>query len=420
MKRPQACRPFAAAILFAGAATFCVTAAPAWGTGKEEGIVFRSADGSRQVRIRGYLQTDGRSYFADRNQPAADTFVIRRARMVFEATVYKHFDLRLMPDFGLGTTVLQDAYLDARFSPAATLRAGKFKTPFGLERLQSATDLLLVERAMPTSLAPNRDIGLMLHGEIGKGVFAYAGGLFNGVPDGASAEADANDGKEGAARVFCRPFANRSGKAVQGLGFGAAATYGSNHGTTGSTGLAGYKTFGQQTFFSYRSDGTPAGTVVAGGRRARISPQAFYYAGRFSLQAELVTASQEVLLDGATAELTQTAWQVSASLLLTDDTASYKGVDPKRPFDPSAGGFGALEIALRAGRLAIDRRAFPTFADPARSAREAFERAVGVSWYLNKGVRMMLDYGWTTFEKGSASRDRDDERVVLGRLQIAY
>ena len=32
-----------------------------------------------------------------------------------------------MPDFGLGTTVLQDAYLDLRFSPEFQIRAGKYK-----------------------------------------------------------------------------------------------------------------------------------------------------------------------------------------------------------------------------------------------------------------------------------------------------
>ena len=68
--------------------------------------------------------------------------------------MFKLFDVRVMPDFGGGTTVLQDAYVDARFKPSFKIRVGKFKSPFGLERLQSAIDMTFIERGAPTSLAP--------------------------------------------------------------------------------------------------------------------------------------------------------------------------------------------------------------------------------------------------------------------------
>ena len=73
-----------------------------------------------------------------------------------------------MPDFGGGTTVLQDAYLDLKFSPAFKLRTGKFKSPLGLERLASALDIPFVERAYPTSIVANRDIGVLLFGDVAK------------------------------------------------------------------------------------------------------------------------------------------------------------------------------------------------------------------------------------------------------------
>ena len=45
-------------------------------------------------------------------------------------------------------------------SRGRSLTAGKFKVPVGLERLESATDIRFIERGFPTSLVPNRDLGV--------------------------------------------------------------------------------------------------------------------------------------------------------------------------------------------------------------------------------------------------------------------
>ncbi|PYQ66426.1 MAG: porin, partial [Acidobacteria bacterium] len=169
-------------------------------TAGKDGFSLRSADGNYVLRLRGYVQLDGRFWTGDEQKPQIETFVLRRVRPIFEGTVYKIFDFRIMPDFGQGQTVLQDAYMEARFNPAFRVRAGKFKPPVGLERLQSATDLLFVERALPTNLVPNRDLGIQIGGDLLGGAVSYALGVFNGVPDGSSADADTNNDKEAAGR----------------------------------------------------------------------------------------------------------------------------------------------------------------------------------------------------------------------------
>src|SRR5206468_181719 len=68
----------------------------------------------------------------------ANSFYLRRTRPILEGTVYKNIGFRLMPDFGLGTTVIQDGYLELKYWPQAQLRLGKFKEPVSIERLQSA------------------------------------------------------------------------------------------------------------------------------------------------------------------------------------------------------------------------------------------------------------------------------------------
>jgi len=387
-------------------------------TSGRDGFSIRSTDGAYQLKIRGYVQLDGRFYQNDDERPANDTFILRRVRPIFEGTVFKIFDFRIMPDFGGGTTVLQDAYIDARFSPKIKVRAGKFKPPVGLERLQSGTDILFVERGLPTNLVPNRDLGVQLFGDLARGNVSWAVGAFNGVPDGGSGDLDNNDGKDYAARLFFQPFLADNGP-WKGLGFGVAASTGDQEGTLASTSLAGYRTPGQQTFFSYRSDGTVAGTVIADGERFRLSPQGHLYRGPFGLLAEYAISRQEVQRAGVSAELENTSWHAEASWVFGGEP-TFRAVSPKKPFDREAKTWGAFEIKARYGRLEVDEDSFPIFANPASSAQAADEWGLGLNWYLNRNFRIYLDYERTEFEGGASAGDREDENVLLSRFQIAF
>jgi phosphate-selective porin OprO/OprP len=332
--------------------------------------------------------------------------------------VFKIFDFRIMPDFGLGTTVLQEGYVEARFSPALRLRAGKFKPPVGLERLQSARDLVFVERGQPTNLVPNRDVGVQLGGDLAGDRVQYAVGVFNGVPDGGSGDQDNNDDKDIVGRVFFQPFV--AGKsAASGLGFGVAASSGDQAGTVAAPNLPVFRTGGLTSYFSYRSDATAAGTTIAAGTRQRLAPQAFFYLGHFGLLTEYVASKQEVERGSERAELTTTAWQ-AAALWVLGGTASYGGVTPKKPFSGFGSGPGAFELAARYSRLEIDRDAFPVFANPASAARTASAWGFGVNWWASRNFRLMTSYELTKFDGGAAGGDRPDERVLLTRLQVAF
>ena len=245
------------------------------------GFSVRSADSNFVFKVRGYIQGDGR-FYAD-EEAANDTFLIRRARPIFEGTVYEKFDFRLMLDFASGINsssvnngFLQDAYLNARFLPEFQVQIGKFKEPVGLERLQSGANLLFVERGYPTQLVPNRDVGVQLQGDLLAGLLRYEAGVFNGVADGGSGDVDASDDeKDLAGRLFATPFKNSDAE--------LSAAWASASPALGEAGrqrlLGRYRTPGQQQFFSYRSGaGTAAApNVVADGDHWRVSPQLYYY-----------------------------------------------------------------------------------------------------------------------------------------------
>lgn len=379
-------------------------------TAGKDGFSIRSADGSYQLKLNGYIQADGRFYFGDDTPPLTNTFLLRRVRPNFEGTVARFFSFRILLDFGEGKTSVQDAYVDFTYIPAAKLRAGKFKSPVGLERLQSVTDARFVEYAQPTNLVPNRDVGFLLYGDPWGGTVSYALGVVNGVADGGSGDVDNNDGKDGVGRLFAHPF--------RGLGLGVGASYGYRQGSTAEQSLPSYKTAGQQIYFRYRN-GTD--NVLADGKAARLSPQGYFYYGPFGLFGEYVQSSQEVRrLASSTARVTNTAWQTAAYYVLTGEDESYGGIAPRRPFAPGQGGWGAWELAARYSELRVDGDAFPVFASPTSSARRAEEWAGGLNWYLNRNVKVALTYAQTKFTGGAATGDRETEKVLLSRVQLAY
>jgi phosphate-selective porin OprO/OprP len=394
------------------------------------GFSASSADSNFVLKVRGYVQTDGRFYPGDDFVGKAnDTFLLRRVRPIFEGTLFEKYDYRVMLDFGQNVSssaanngFLQDAYLNARFLPEFQVQAGKFKEPVGLERLQSGANLLFVERGYPTQLAPNRDAGVQIQGDLGGGLFSYAVGVFNGVADGGSGDFDsADEDKDFAGRIFAHPFKNTSIDALNGLGIGVAGTYGNQEGA-----LRTFSSPGQQRFFTYRTGAgtnTATANVVADGIHWRLAPQFYYYWGPFGLFGEYTTSDQEVRRDDESSTFTtfrNTAWQLAASCFLTGEKNSWKAVVPRKPFNPAKGGWGAWELAGRVGELDVDNGVFPLFANPASSASKAFSWAIGLNWYLNRGVKFNLDYENTRFKGGTSQFLNDGESVIFTRAQVSW
>ncbi len=381
-------------------------------TAGPEGFVLQSASGDYRLQLRGYVQFDGRFFSSDEGRLATDSFLLRRVRPIFAGTVGRHFEFQIMPDFGVGTTVLQDAWLDVNYSPKARVRVGKFKSPVGLERLQSATALSFVERAYPTAIVPNRDLGVMLHGDLAGGVVAYAAGLFDGAPNGGSVDGDLNDGKDVAGRVFLSPF-KRGQSALKGLGFGIAGTTGKQSGA-----LPAYRSAGQVSLLTIVSG------VTADGTRNRLSPQLSFYSGRFGLMAEYAWSESWVkqAATGTRAQFTGEAWQATATVSLTGEPASYSGVRPREAFEPEKGKWGALELAARVNGLEIGTDAFREgIVDPAKSVRKAFAWAVGLNWCLSRNVKQVVDFERTTFTGGAeGATDRPAENAFFIRTQVSF
>ena len=441
-----------------------------------QGLKVVSQDQENSIYFRTLIQADSNIFMDDSNavptnangSSIADKFFMRRVRPIIEGTVWKWFDYRVMPDFGMGTTRLFDAYIDMRYFRQASLTGGKFKSPISLERLQSASALPFVERAFPTQLAPNRDVGFMLHGEFDQPGYpssfsplnrnqthngnypmynypdflSYQVGIFDGSRNNGSIDSDTNDAKEYQGRLFSHPFLHSGISALEGLGLGVGGSWGRPNDDTLST----YQSPGLQNIFVYNS------LARADGQQYRVYPQSYWIMGPFQLVGEYALSNQDIANQVTVDRLTQNkfstnqndqAWNVTASYVLTGETNTFltQGIKPRHNFNPAEGNWGAFQVAARWSSINFDRNIFENvgtaekpiypFADPRVSVAAATTWGLGINWWLNPNVKLMTDYSQTSFQQGAgefsssgqltpAILARETEKVWQTRMQLGF
>jgi phosphate-selective porin OprO and OprP len=401
--------------------------------GARPGLVLTSPSAPFQLRFGAVVQVDYREFFEEPSPPpqsGVDTFVLRRLRLVFEGG-YDDFGFKLMPDFGNGsnttpttspTPQIFDAWI--YWTPVAELnaRVGKMKAPLGLEELQEDVNLGFPERAFPSQLIPNREIGLQASGYLFKHTLSYAAGVFNGAVDNNGANdgsGDFNNAKDVNARVFVQPWKNTDLKALRGLGIGIGYGFGTESGSLTTPALPTYVTPGQQTWFTYNTG------AFANGARASWTPQLYYSVGPFGLLGEWTSTAQVFTRSTNTQTVSNGAWQVQFAWVLSGEDASYLGVTPSPSFNLKQHRWGSLELVARVSQLNVDSDAFvgtaaTQLANPNTQPNKAMDYGIGLSWDLSREVRIMFTYDQTKFEGGAPNGgNRPDEKVLITRFQYA-
>lgn len=423
----------------------------------DKGFALKTPDNDFVLKIRGLLQADARYFINDDALNTSDTFLIRKFRPSFDGTLFGLVDFRLLAEFA-GTPTILDAYADLRPWPWLRFRAGKFKSPVGLERLQADADVPLVERALDQNLSNQRDIGGIIWGDVGTGIFNYVVGVVNGAPDTTAADTDINHAKDFVGRVFFQPFNAPALRELGNLGVGFAAATGNRKGrlptaVSGSpiptaaaqTGLAGFRTSGQNTFFTYfapATDTTGATTTFAHERATRINPQLYYYYDNIGLLSEFIYVWQGVQRGNNTTTLNQKAAHATVTYSF-NGRESFEGTTPVQVFDRKQGTWGALQLAFRWSWLKVDAESLSDpnvngtgYADATRSAASATAYAGGVAWIPRRSYKILLDFEQTRFEGGAGRGplaatpgipampalivDRKTENALFGRVQVNF
>jgi len=393
------------------------------------GLLFRSADTTYSIRLRGVLRAAGTWDLNDENNQTVDQFQNQTVRLGFEGALARKIEYKIQADFSKGAVGLQDAYTDLKLAKWAVVRVGKFQVPLGWERFQAPGDLSFYDRALPSSIAPNRDVGVQVGGDLFEGRLQYAIAGVNGGADGSNINGDGNDDKDGYARLWALPAKGSGLVWLEGLGLGVAGSYGYHDNLP-----TNYRTAGGQTFFTWNAIDSVKGEGW------RIAPQASWTAGPYWIWGELIRSVEQVRTSaigatttdsvgkgsankglvyrytskaavepGTPTEIGVQAWQAGISWVVTGEDASEKGVKPRHPFDGSENsGWGALELSTRLSGLTVDDEAFPVYADTAKSAKSALAWAVAANWHLVKGTRIQVAFEQTLFDGGAIRFDHVD------------
>jgi len=399
---------------------------------RHNGFFLMSGDGDFFLRLPVLLQADLRTFPGGQNGAnpgvAPSTFILQRVRPMVHFRLWRYFRGYMTPDFGNGFTnnpnvqgrvQTPDAFGEWDYFSWFRIRMGKFKSPIGLEMLQAPQNLSFMERSLTRNLLPNRDLGGMVWGVYERGLFEYQLGVFNGAPNANFYQESAATGsaKTLEARIFSRPFIGSSTSPFRGLGYGVGLSVGSvKQGSSGQDPMQ-TETF-SYTFFQYN------GTVTGDGQRLRVSPQVAWYVGRLGLLGQYVRSTQQLRLvgGGPSVRTTHESWSAQASWFLTDDTATFGHVQPRRPVEPSKGSWGAWEIAARYAQLNIDPSTFAyNLADPTINALRAKSSTVGLNWYLNSNVRLTANFVHTDFTGAArAYRAASHEDGLMFRMQLTF
>jgi len=366
----------------------------------------RSADGTFETYVGGYAQLDFRGYQSGNHPP--NTFLIRRARLAVEGKVARYFDYKLEGDFAdTAGTLLRDFYVNIHRNEEFQLRFGQFRVPISQEEIRSDAFQDFVERSLVNNLVPSRSPGAMASGNVGKGVFEYQIGAFNGK----GLLANNNNGTpETAIRLRFTPLKNSTEFIGKGFSFGGAFTQGRSLGGSSVRGQTESRSF---SFFA---------PDAINGKFIRANGELTWMLGPASLRAEYDQTNQKrenlgpgggnlpgVVAKGYVGQFTY--------LLTGEEKPEAGAITPKSDlFGDGNGhqGFGAWELKFRYSNLQI--------ADGTAKSNRAETFYFGPNWYMNRYVRYMLDLGWERF-KDPVRSPKPGERsffVVLSRIQVAF
>ncbi len=317
---------------------------------------------------------------------AADTFRFRRARVGVEGRVLDDFEYEVEYETRDSELPWRNVLVNYRRWPAAEIRAGRFKVPYGREQLTGVFNLNFVDRSLVANqLSPGRDTGVMLHGRFARDVVRYQTGVFQ--HDGDNSRIGSRRVGDGlwAGRVVIAPWAHGP-RLLRTLEGGMAATLGRVE--EGLNGVRG------RTLASYVFNEP----VYVKGRRVRMEVDGGWTPGPFGIDAKYSRLQDQrngqglgdVDLPDALAQ----GWYVSGTWLVTGERKAG-GVEPRRRFLRQ--GAGAIELAARIEAMRFGSRGTggeEPYANP-RAANLLSNRdrvlTLGVNWYLNQFARVYVN-----------------------------
>jgi phosphate-selective porin OprO/OprP len=393
------------------------------------GFGFTSRDGKDSLFIHWLVQADYYTFVGQvpPGAPTRETFTIGFAGLQLDAALSGIWHASILVDFSQSQLKLLDAYVEGRFHTALTARIGKFETPLTEERLTPKFLLPWISTNPASFLIPVRTLGAELLGEVGDGVLQYNLAVVNGSYDGSLTDNDLDSFEDVMGRAYVFPFKRTHFAPMKELGLNFGASDGVRSGTAATPETPSFRTYGNATFFSYANaslagggtmtgpSGVAAQTVVANGPVARITPEVTWSWGPVAAYADYTRELDHF----GRATVTHDAWGATATVALTGESAGpFSRIVVKRPWAPSRGYFGGVQLVAGGGYVHVSDDAFNAKLAAPGSMQEADILGAGINYYPINGFGLLVDYSYTTFHAYGTAPIRPNENTIYARAEL--
>ena len=343
-----------------------------------------STSGPLTIELGGELAIDSAFYDEDKND-LGDGTEIRRARLKVEGKIFDWM-YELGVDFSDGDADIKDAYIGYEGWSSTTLKIGQFKEPFSLEELTSSKYTTFMERALPTTFSPGRNIGIGAHKYWDN--LTLAGGLFGESFD-TDVDKEGNEGWGVASRLTYSPI-HRKTRAMH---FGTAAEYRK----TNDDHEVRYDTNPESNVTGVKFANT--GKIKNVDNTTKYGIEAAGVWGPFSGQSEYIFT--DVDRNSGARDLNLDGWYAYGSWFLTGESRSYKYKKGSFSRIKPRHHYGAWELAARYSMIDLT--------DGPITGGEEENITLGLNWYVNPYVRVMANYIMIDND-----READDDGDVAG------
>lgn len=326
----------------------------------------------KKHKISGYIQGD--AYFGDSVLRSPDnTFDIRRARFKLSGEIIDDLKYKLQVDARDNDDILRDAAISFTSIDWLNLHVGQYKSPFGREELTSSSKIDTMERsAVTNAIAPTRQVGTSVSGDLFDGFLWYHAGIFNG--NGINTRNDDNNFLY-VGRVVLTPF---EGKLMdQDAKFEVGGNIGTSEDSDVNLSRLGFRDFV--------------------GERDIYGLDALFTAGPLKVQGEYLKAELEFDGLAGAAAVPATFTPAVAAVPAADVDADGYYILGRYELLPDQ-----LEAVAKWEEFNLDGGA------------DFDALTLGLNYYFSKKTRLMVNYVHGDLE-GSSEEDQ-----VLLRMQVAY
>ena len=356
------------------------------------GIKVKSGNGNK-FKFGGRLMFDHDSYdrFWNDADGSAEENEIRRSRVTLAGNSGKHWSYKFTVniDHEDETSSVDTGYLKYKSKPMY-VKIGKFKRPGMLEERTSSKWISTIERSILNELS-GAAVGKPSFGgvEVGfatKGDMPISGAL--GLYDDEIDEADNGDEYGIGARISTAPkFGDRAF-------LHAGASY-------YNVDYAG-KEYRVRSRLGMHTTGRPFETEkFETGDIDQMGLELAYVTGPFSLQGEYMSVESDAA-NADSSDIDMNGFYAQVAYTLTGETRGYKASSGAFKAIKPKGEMGAWELVARYEDADVDVKA--------PGVEASVERMVlGVNWYVNKNVKMMLNYVDAEAKDCAMETDAGDE-----------